>query len=239
MRCIFCNQDAANGQRVEHVIPESIGGGDWFVLPPGIVCDSCNQYFGSKVEAVAATDYPLNLIRLMNGVITKKRKWATLPHYRGLLEARPIPGTFGIEPTSEEIEQRILNGQITQLRVIAETRHPVSLCRMLLKIALETIACDDIEDALSERYDAARQFARAPRKGSCWWFLYHGDPSADWNVSPDMKPVSSGIQDVGGGDLALIEILDFYFIVPVTSNVIPDNLQSLPEPEFRFFSVRA
>ena len=80
------------------------------------------------------------MIRLMNGVITKKRKWATLPHYRGLLEARPIPGTIGLEPASDEIEQRIMNGQITQLRVLAQTRHPALLCRMLLKIGIETIA---------------------------------------------------------------------------------------------------
>jgi hypothetical protein len=175
----------------------------------------------------------------MNGVITKKKKWATLPHYKGLLEARPIPGTFGIEPANEEIEQCLLNGQITQLRVPAETRHPLILCRMLLKVAVETIAYDNIRDALNERYDAARQFARAPRKGSNWWFLYHGDLAAGWNTARDMKPMSAGIQDIGGGEVALIEILDFYFIVPVTSNVIPDNLQSLTEPDFRFFKVSA
>ena len=216
-----------------------MGGGDWFVLPPGIVCDSCNQYFGSKVEAVVATDYPLNLIRLMNGVITKKRKWATLPHYRGRLEARLIPGTIGIEPIDGETEQRILNGQITQLRVLAETRHPVSLCRMLLKIALETIARGDMKTRSARSMMPLGSLNALPQKVAAGGFVYHGDPSADWNVSPDMKPMSSGIEDIGGGDVALVEILDFYFIVPVTSNVIPDNLRSLPEPEFRFFSVSA
>jgi hypothetical protein len=203
------------------------------------VCDPCNQYFGSKVEAVAAADYPLNVIRLMNGVVTKKRKWATLSHYRGLLEARPIPGTFGLEPATDEIEQRILNGQIAQLRVLAETRYPTLLCRTLLKIAIETIACGNIRDALAERYDAARQFARAPGTGSHWWFLYHGDPASGLKVAADMKPMSIGIHDLGGGEVALIEIYDFCFIVPVTSNMIADDLHSLPEPEFRYFSVTA
>lgn len=61
------------------------------------------------------------MIRLMNGVTTKKRKWATLPHYRGLLEAHPVPKFIGIEPTTDEIEQDILDGRIIQLRTIAET----------------------------------------------------------------------------------------------------------------------
>lgn len=239
MRCIFCSQEATGGRRVEHIIPESLGGGDWCVLPPGIVCDFCNQYFGSKIEGFAAADFPLNMIRLMNGVVTKKRKWATLPHYRGLLEARPIPGTIGLEPASDEIEQRILNGQITQLRVLAETRSPALLCRMLLKIGIETIAYDNISDALSERYDAARQFARAPRNGSQWWYLYHGDLAGGLNIAADTKPISTGIHDCGGGEVALIEIFDLDFIVPMTANVIPDDLQSLPEPEFRYFLVTA
>ena len=239
MRCIFCGREAKGGRRVEHIIPESLGGGDWCVLPPGVVCDSCNQYFGSKVEGVATADYPLNVTRLMNGVITKKGKWATLPHYRGVLEARPMPGVIGLEPATYEIERAILDRRITQFRMIAETRYPALLCRMLLKIGIETIAYDNVTDALTERYDAAREFARAPRKGSQWWFLYHGDPAAGFNTAADTKPMSSGILDCGGGEVAHIEIFDFAFFVPMTSNVIPDDLQSLPEPEFRYFVVTA
>ena len=178
------------------------------------------------------------MIRLMNGVVTKKRKWATLPHYWGLLEARTIPGILELEPATDEIERRILNGQISKLRVLAETRSPALLCRMLLKIGIETIAYENIRDALDERYDAAREFARAPRKGSQWWFLYYGDHAAGLNVTDDAKSISADIHDCGGGgEVALIEFFDFDFIVPLTSNVIPDDLQSLPEPEFRYFLV--
>jgi hypothetical protein len=51
--------------------------------------------------------------------------------------------------------------------------------------------------------------------------------------------MSSGILDCGGGEVTHIEIFDFAFFVPMTSNVIPDDLQSLPEPEFRYFVVTA
>ncbi len=63
--------------------------------------------------------------------------------------------------------------------------------------------------------------------------------AAGLNIAADAKPMSSGIHDCGGGEVAHIEIFDFDFVVPMTSNVIPDDLQSLPEPEFRYFLVTA
>jgi len=49
MRCIFCEADTSNSKSVEHIIPESLGNLD-HVLPAGIVCDQCNNYFAVKVE---------------------------------------------------------------------------------------------------------------------------------------------------------------------------------------------
>jgi hypothetical protein len=49
MRCIFCKNDSSNSKSVEHIIPESIGNKS-HILQKGIVCDSCNNYFGNKIE---------------------------------------------------------------------------------------------------------------------------------------------------------------------------------------------
>jgi hypothetical protein len=49
VRCIFCKCDASDSRSVEHIIPESMGNAQ-HVLPPGVVCHSCNQYFARKVE---------------------------------------------------------------------------------------------------------------------------------------------------------------------------------------------
>ena len=49
MKCIFCKHDSSSSVSVEHVIPESLGNKKT-VLPKGAVCDSCNNYFASKVE---------------------------------------------------------------------------------------------------------------------------------------------------------------------------------------------
>ena len=49
MNCLFCKKDSSNTVSVEHIIPESLGNKD-HILPRGIVCDNCNQYFALKVE---------------------------------------------------------------------------------------------------------------------------------------------------------------------------------------------
>jgi hypothetical protein len=49
MRCIFCKEDTAGSISTEHIIPESLGNCE-HILGPGIVCDKCNQYFGTHIE---------------------------------------------------------------------------------------------------------------------------------------------------------------------------------------------
>lgn len=49
MKCIFCKDSSDNSTSVEHIIPESLGNKD--ILPKGIVCDSCNNYFAVKKKS--------------------------------------------------------------------------------------------------------------------------------------------------------------------------------------------
>lgn len=49
MRCIFCKNDSSKSISVEHIIPESLGN-KRNILSKGVVCDSCNNYFGNKIE---------------------------------------------------------------------------------------------------------------------------------------------------------------------------------------------
>jgi HNH endonuclease len=50
MRCIFCKSSTIGCRSEEHIIPESLGNVE-HVLPPGWVCDDCNNYFSREVEA--------------------------------------------------------------------------------------------------------------------------------------------------------------------------------------------
>jgi len=41
---------------ISHVLPECVGNENIQVLPKGIICRQCNNYFGSKVEPVLLRD---------------------------------------------------------------------------------------------------------------------------------------------------------------------------------------
>jgi hypothetical protein len=62
MKCVFCKCDSEDSKSVEHVIPESLGS-KTIVLPRGLVCDKCNNYFSHKVEIPIL----LIIIKIMSG----------------------------------------------------------------------------------------------------------------------------------------------------------------------------
>lgn len=79
MRCIFCKEPSHASKSVEHIIPESLGN-TRHVLPKGIVCDSCNNYFAREVEGPILNHPMLRNHRAWNGIRTKKGK---LPSFIG------------------------------------------------------------------------------------------------------------------------------------------------------------
>src|SRR4051812_27668106 len=56
-RCIWCHKKPPVIAFDEsHVVPECVGNKDQHVLPAGVVCKSCNNYFGSKIEPALLSD---------------------------------------------------------------------------------------------------------------------------------------------------------------------------------------
>ncbi len=55
----------------EHILPDSLGGGDWAILPEGLFCDNCQNIFGSSIEQQALADYPFVNFRTLLGIPTK------------------------------------------------------------------------------------------------------------------------------------------------------------------------
>jgi len=244
MSCIFC-RDSVSEEKIEHILPESLGGKDWACLPPGLVCGSCNQYFGSKVESLALGSFPFLPFRLMLGIPTKKGKSAKMKIHLGELKASFLSGLIGIEPDSKDIECAIEKGRITQFRLLAEPTEPIAICRLLLKMAIEIIAIDSKEEALSEKYDAARTFARAPKRNSKWWFLIHTDHKELFNkfkfgvsYSEWIKNIELRVSEIGGAEMFVLKLLDITIMAPLMENIIPHNLDELPEPEYRLFEVK-
>jgi hypothetical protein len=79
-RCIFCKTDSAKSTFVEHILPESLGNHD-IVLPKGMVCDQCNNYFSKEIESPV----------LNSGIIRAIRNSLQIPSKKGRIPTTPSP----------------------------------------------------------------------------------------------------------------------------------------------------
>jgi hypothetical protein len=68
-RCIWCKrQEPEISFDVSHVLPECIGNAHQHILPAGVVCKRCNNYFGSKVEPALLNDPMFHAIAVVLGL---------------------------------------------------------------------------------------------------------------------------------------------------------------------------
>lgn len=171
MTCILCKSTDGAYTTKEHVIPESLGGGDGSLLPMGLVCDRCQNYFGTKIEQSVLGDAPFHLIRTMLSLPTKKRRapWFADP-VEGRLEATGFPNQVFYYP-SEQMCEVTDGGAKTQMRFPVRPKNPRLVCRFLLKMGIEVLASHGKEVALLPKYDAAREFARSAAPGCSWWYM--------------------------------------------------------------------
>ena len=88
MRCIFCKNDSAGSRSREHIIPESLGNTK-AVLPAGVVCDRCNNYFSREVERPFLESSALNQLRFHQAIPSKRGRIPPSP----ALWASEIPVT--------------------------------------------------------------------------------------------------------------------------------------------------
>lgn len=175
MTCIFCKKPISS-ETVAHVIPQSLGGDGFRILPPGLECAACNQYFGSKVESLALSSFPFLPYRIFMQIPTAKRKSPKLQTPLGLLQCTGTPGVFGMDCAVGGVEQQFWADRQEGLVLIpAMCTQPLAVARLLLKMGIEAIAYSGANYALQKDLDEARQFARAPKNGTSWWFTMRVD----------------------------------------------------------------
>ncbi len=87
-RCIWCRCSAASGYSDEsHVLPNAIGNRD-HVLPPGVVCLSCNNYFSRDVDTALLNFAPLAMTATLLEAMNPRKDRL----FRGLILGKvPIP----------------------------------------------------------------------------------------------------------------------------------------------------
>ena len=165
-RCIFCLCETDNFSRVEHIIPESMGGDE--IAPPGLVCDSCNQYFGKEVERLALASPVLAFERSWLCIPTKKRKYSSYQGFQFEVSGQPSGGPDVAFPP-EKLKYTLEHGRGQMIVLIKDLG---AITHLLLKMGLEFLAISEQADVYSSAFDRARKAARAPDPGMRWPLAY-------------------------------------------------------------------
>jgi hypothetical protein len=228
----------------EHILPESLGGGDWAILPDGYFCDNCQNRFGSSIEQQALNDYPFNLFRTFIGVPTKRKKAPWFKCWEGTLTATGTPGSLNYEP-AEIFSEAYERGQKTVMRIVAYPRRPDMICCTLLKMGLEMVAFHEQGKAFEGRYDEARTYALTGTKSQGWWYLQEEDDELaskffagtateqEWT-----EGASLSVEEIDGGrDVFRLQLLYLTLIVPLDADISPPPMLELPEPRYRLFTL--
>jgi hypothetical protein len=240
-RCIFCMTEGGPFSTREHILPESLGGGEWAILPDGLLCDACQNKLGSKIEQQALGDYPFSFLRAFLGIPTKKGRAPWFESWEGMICGSPYPGTVGYNP-APFFEKALLEGKKTQIRLLAHPLRRDMVCRFLLKMGIEVIASDNDRDVFCSKFDQARQFALTGKKLGKWWYLQsekmdvlsrclvQGIRTDEWASGVRLEVAK--LEE--GHEMFHLSLLYLDILAPLT-RVITPQVEGLKEPEYRLF----
>jgi len=149
--CIFCRCDTAQSVSVEHVIPESLGNST-LILPKGIVCDKCNNYFSRKVEKPFMELPEIRALRFHETLLSKRGR---VPSLMGMLPSN-YPAKFTYDSKSETTHIDVPPHAMDELQNITKGEFLLPLpslppsnmivSRFLAKVAVECMALRLLHD---------------------------------------------------------------------------------------------
>ncbi|MBI9013903.1 MAG: hypothetical protein JEZ08_16835 [Clostridiales bacterium] len=222
MICIFCKKSSVGSKSVEHIVPESLGNLSQ-VLPIGIVCDKCNNYFARKVEKPFMELEAIRLLRFNQSIPSKKGK---VPPVKGLLNSvhditinrhlnKPYVATVKIESS---VFDKIL--EMKQGTIMFKKDSPLpsgkTVSRFLAKVALEAFAqrivssTDSIKRlANEEEFDPIRDHARVGKVDE--WSVHVRriyDTNKNW-----VDEKNNNVQIIHEYDILYTDLGELYFIL--------------------------
>ncbi len=181
MKCIFCKNNSSNSKSVEHIIPESLGNKSQ-VLQKGIVCDSCNSYFGNKIEKIVLEMSYFKSLRSRIMIENKKGKIPKIPGFTkskneveiSFLQDRDR--TIEIIYKDEKTLQCLLKDKEVYIPIIPEPpQNSSDVSKFIGKIALEALAkrvssANDWQNDFvkNDALDELRYFVRFGKSYQLW-----------------------------------------------------------------------
>ncbi len=191
-RCLFCKKDSSKSISVEHIIPESLGNTTQ-VLPAGVVCDTCNNYFSRGVEKPFLESPEVRLLRFEQSVPSKRGK---IPPATGVCNGqgatvwRDPDGTTHVALDPTAWRQILQEGKGILILPASNDTLPAGnvTSRFVAKIALEAMAQRLVEAAGGIEYlvdepqlDPIRTHARYGATGVGWPVHTRRIYPADWD----------------------------------------------------------
>jgi hypothetical protein len=174
--CLFCQSETEQFLHDEHIIPESLGNRT-YVLPKGIVCDKCNNYF-AKLDNYFCHYHLAATHKLFGQYKTKKGNPPSMLLKKG--EARQ--GKNGDIKFNQRlvIDKGSEQMSLTFAGLNAELRFQFSLpdsdskkiSRFLAKAGMEILYLKKRETAFNAEFDNLRKYARYGNRHGIIPFLY-------------------------------------------------------------------
>ncbi len=225
--CIFCKGDSSFSVSEEHIVPESLGNHE-HKLPPGVVCDKCNNYFASKVEQRALNTEFFKMLRFVNFIPNKKGRFlegkimmagGKRPAY--MRAPRKEGDAINVSIDSETFKL-VRQGKVKSLIVPVETlTNPVVddefVSRMLAKIGYEFLAQRllkgdiTVADILAEtQLDSIREYVRYNQRQENW--KYHARKIYSENEA-FFKDSGDSVDMVFECDFLFTKASELYFVI--------------------------
>lgn len=150
MRCIFCKTPSSSSRSIEHIIPESLGN-KRHVLPRGIVCDGCNNYFSRKVEKPFLDLAAVRQLRFQQALESKRGKIPPIdalitPDIPAVLTRYPKHDFTSVQVSEQDLS-RMLQAKEGMMLLPQSGELPSTpvTSRFLAKVALEAMALRLVE----------------------------------------------------------------------------------------------
>lgn len=219
--CLFCKKTDVNFKKKEHIIPESIGN-TRFILPKGVVCDNCNQYF-SKLDNYFCHHHLAAAEKLLFLDRTKKGKPPSLILQDG--EMRKEKGG------RINFKQSILPGMAEEQFSISFFEEDIALkaawylpdtdskkiSRFLAKAAIETLYLKKDTVAFQADFDYVRNYARNGSRNNYLPFLWCKQP----HVGIDIYILQIETKKNGIFDFGTVFLPNIAYIIPL--NRVDEN----------------
>ena len=189
MRCIFCKLGSSSSRSAEHIIPESLGNAD-HVLPPGVVCDRCNNYIAREIEKPLLNSVYFKERRFDLGIPNKKKR---IPRLDGVhlqsgvhiqLNKSIEEPQISVSAAANVDEMRFLDSFLneklgTLIFPVSVRPHNYIMSRFVAKVGLEVLAHRvlDMPGALDEitdkpELDELRRYVRMGNPGEIWPYSF-------------------------------------------------------------------